>query len=275
MITPSNTATIENAARLFAPTNTLPGEVHTHAELSHVSHIVYAVPSDRVRRLLPANFDPDDLIRPGREHSLVSVTSFLDLGSRAGGQDAFEQTSYRLHARRAGKPVFWLIGASIGSLSAIAMRQMWHSPWHLGAMEVHARYNPAAGRYQEYQLRTQSQWANALWAIADTGEFLDGADSPSLLRAVQTSENTDYFTRRDGSIGARCVRIHRPHFTRGRLLTARCDLLERIGLLSRSEMMQPALIAMQHSMSCTFDAPQSDSRSIPQLYAASRGSAGH
>ncbi|MGH8596298.1 MAG: DUF2071 domain-containing protein [Gammaproteobacteria bacterium] len=278
MIATPQTAAIENTSRLFAPTTMPRGEVSTHAELSHVSRIVYAVPSERVRRLLPASFDADDSVRPGREHSLISVTSFLDLGSRASGQDAFEQTSYRLHVTRAGKPASWLLGASVGSLSAIATRRMWHSPWHLGAMEFHALYNPAAGRYQEYQLRTQSQWANALWTIADTGEPLEVEGDPSSLRAVQASDSTDYFTRRDGSTGAQRIRIHndgRPQFTRGRLLAAQCDLLERLGLLSRSELLQPVSIAMRQSMSCTFDMPQSDCRSIPQLYAVSRSSAGH
>jgi len=267
MIATPNTAAITNVAPLFIPT--LRGEISINAELSHVSRIVYSVPSERVRRLLPANFET------GSEQSLVSITSFLDLGSRRNGQDAFEQTGYRLHATHAGKPVCWLLGASIGSLSAIAMRQMWHSPWHLGAMEFHVLYNPAAGRYQEYRLRTQSQWASATWAIADTGVMLEDADAHSMLRDVQTSEITDHFTRRDGSIGARRVRIHRPHFTRGWMLAARCDLLERLSLLTREELMQPAMVALQHSMACTLDAPRSDSRSIPQLYAASRGSAGH
>src|SRR5262245_32036 len=274
MIVPSTTTTSYNAkphstcsGSARASFSKIGSELGTEAEISNFSMILYATPRPRARMLLPDHLETEDLMIDGRAMALVSVVSYLDLGSGRNGQVAFEQTSYRLHARCSGKSVHWLLGASIGSLSAIAIRQLWPMPCHLGAMEFQVMFGKNENRYLDYRLDTQSQWINASWEILDSGKPLRGSLCAPLHRTVNLESINEYFARHDGSIGSRQIRISNLDLTRGSLITARCDLLEKLGLLTAKEMARPILVALQHNLLCKFDAPQSESPSLPRSYA--------
>jgi len=230
------------------------GSVSVLAERKHLSIIMYAVPGERVRALLPCPFQAGEATVNGRTTAWVTVESFSD---QTGGCPTFEQTDYLLHVFREGEPGRWLLGSSLGSLSAVGARNLWPMPWHLSAMEFHVSYDRSQGRYREYSLQTQSQWVNSIWRISDTGCAFDPgafdktAQPASFLRRGATA----FFARRDGSVGARrTVRLNF-EFTRGEIEQARCDLLERLGLLTREELSCPTLVALQHSAPCRLFSP--------------------
>jgi uncharacterized protein YqjF (DUF2071 family) len=216
--------------------------------LRHFSLLAYAVPSERVRRLLPPSLGAQLAETDGGRMAWLSVTSFLD---ESNDDARFEQTSYRLHVTRNGEPGNWLLGISLGSLAAVAKRNLWSMPWHLGAMEYQAG---GAG----HRLLTQSEWANANWRIEDAREAISIQGMP---RPLQNFVTTDYFLRRDGFLGAQQVRLLDPAFTRGVLKSAQCDLLTRMGLLTQHELMRPRFAAMQSAVHCQFGAPSTLSSS--------------
>lgn len=231
--------------------------------LNHVSHIVYAVPSERAHKVIPAPFDLETRQIAGRECALLTVESFLDRGEHllpgsfsGGGRGLFEQTNYRFHTRLNGEPCGWLLGTSLGALSAVAARHLWAAPWHLSAMEFQVAYDPLAGCYRHYRLRAQSQWASAWWEINDTGAMsIDDEQAVALYVAVSaTGAQTDYFFRRDGGVGCYRVRHEPAYTTRGQLGAARCDLLERLGLLTAQELLRPCFINLQHSVTRVIEA---------------------
>lgn len=225
------------------------GDVSLTAEFQHVSLIVYAVPAERVRALLPAEFDAEVTISNGRQMGWVSVESFFD--PNGGARSAFEQTAYRLHALRDGEPCRWLLGLSLGSLAAVGARNLWALPWHLGAMEFRAAYSSAERRYHAYGLQSQSEWANAKWRIEDSGEWISPRTIEELPTSLRDAAATDYFARRDGPpnrVGCQRTRTLDPLFTRGRLKFGQCDLLERLGLLDGEEIKHPRLAALQHRL---------------------------
>ncbi len=229
------------------------GNVSLTAERRHLSLIVYAVPGERLRQLIPASFEVEETVINGRRMGWVSVESFLDLNGV--GQSSFEQTNYRLHVLREGKPCLWLLGSSIGSLSAVGARNMWPVPWHLGAMEFQVAYDLLEGRYRTYRLQTQSQWASAEWQLQDTGDWLSLEELQQLPASLQSPTATSCFARRDGTEGRQQEHRPEPIFTRARLLAARCDLLERLGLVRAEEIKRPQFVALQHNLSCRFGAP--------------------
>jgi hypothetical protein len=106
--------------------------------LNHVSVIVYGVPVCRITDLLPHGLTPRTTILAGVETAWLSVLSFQDRGQVAasGLAGSFECTAYRLHVEQGGKPAHFLLGISVGSLSAVGARNLWQMPWHLGAMDV-------------------------------------------------------------------------------------------------------------------------------------------
>ena len=205
-----------------------------NAELHHRSIIFYDVPSERVRNLLPEEFELS-------EKTVLSIESFLD-----DGRTRFEQSNYRLHVILNGKACAWLLGTSLGSLSAVTTRHLYPLPWHLSAMEFQVGFDPAAQKYTSYRLRSQSQWANASWEIADTGLPLVPGNS---------YESNDYFIRRDGVIGSYQT-IHRPAFaTRGKLLAGNCDMLQTLGILTADELQWPTYISLQRAVICEIKKP--------------------
>jgi hypothetical protein len=203
------------------------------SELLHFSLIKYSIPAERTRGILPPEFE----LSAGQA-AFLSITSYIDAGIRlAGGgrRDAFEQTNYRLHFRESGN---WLIGTSLGSLTAVAQRHYWSRPWHLSAMEFQVSFD--GQHYRDYRLQTQSQWANSYWVIEDSGEMRD--------RDPIESRTWDYYYRRDGHIGVSRTAYYDLYGTAGRLRAARCDLLTRLGLLTERELMCPAQVTLQSSV---------------------------
>lgn len=228
------------------------GNVSVKAQWQHCALLVYAVPHERAAGLAPRSFQVETSLLNGRQMAWVSVASWLDQGARFDGRSQFEQTSYRLHVRRDGAPAHWLFGLSLGSLAAVATRNWWSAPWHLGAMEFQVAYDRRRACYRNYHLRTQSQSINARWQLTDSGQVLDQSAVPATLRQ---SFVTDYFLRRDGLLGRQRARLLRPMFTRGGVQAAHCDLLEELGLVRGDEFMRPQLVALQRSLACQLEAP--------------------
>lgn len=233
------------------------GSVSVTAELRHVSMLVYAVSPGAARRLVPAGFELTESIIDGRRTAWLSVVSFIDKGSKVDGKGIFEQTEYRLHVIRDGKPAQWLIGTSLGSLSAVGMRNLWPMPWHLGAMEFQVTYDPSRGRYSHYHLHTQSQWENASWDIVDTGEgLLDPGNNRDMFPASLFADMvTTYFERRDGSTGSYVTRNSGATFTKADLRSGQSEMLQRTGLVSRESIGFPALAVVQQTMKCQHYSP--------------------
>jgi len=123
-------------------------------------------------------------------------------------------------------------------------------------MEFRVAYDRSKGRYHEYSLQTQSQWVNSAWRICDTGQAIDPEtlDHTNLPASLFGRDSTAFFARHDGSIGARRIVRLNFEFTRGKIKQAECDLLERLGflgsVLTREELMRPALVALQHTARC-------------------------
>lgn len=228
------------------------GNVSVNAQWQHLALLVYAVPHERVMGLAPASFQVETSFINGRPMAWVSVASLLDMGAQRAGCGVFEQTSYRLHVRRDGASAAWLLGLSLGSLAAVATRNLWAAPWHLSAMEFQIAYDKTARRYRHYQLQTQSQAINARWQFNDSGQLLDPAALPAPL---QHPFATEYFRRRDGLLGWQRARLLNPRFTRGTVQAAHCDLLERLRLVRGDEFLRPQLVALQPSLACQLDAP--------------------
>lgn len=236
------------------------GRVNLRAELNHFSMLVYEVPAERIAPLIPRQVKLETRLVAGREMAWLSVLSFRDQGPRhsgVGGLGGFEQTIYRVHVIHEGKTAHYLLNLSLGSLSAVATRNLWTMPWHLSAMEFQVSYDRSAGKYREYRLQTQSQWDNAHWELTDSGrglpvEAIDELCLPSSLLANQTE---NFFQRQDRTIGRAAIGYGEWAATRGQLKSAQSELLERLGILSRAELQKPVLVLLQQQISSTLSSP--------------------
>lgn len=228
------------------------GNVSAQAEWQHLSLLVYAVPSERVRKYVPQSFELEEFVENRQEKAWVSVVSFLDHGTQSDGSGAFEQSNYRLHVWRDGAPAHWLLGSSLGSLSAVGARNFWTLPWHLSAMEFHTAFDANENRYRQYRLHTQSNWGSAHWSLEDSGKHFSLTQTSDVALPASLSGTTfrNFFARRGESVGLYRTQHQNLALTRAQVLDAKCESLEQMGILTRAELQNPVLAALQHSNSC-------------------------
>src|SRR5262245_28198683 len=233
------------------------GNISVNADLQHLSLIVYAIPLERVEEWIPFSLQLEESAKKKSKVAWLSIVSFMDQGTPANGRMQFEQTSYRLQIMRDRQPASWLLGISLGSLAGVAMRNLWPMPWHLSAMEFEVNYDRDDHHYHNYRLQTQSQWVNANWELSDTGEKLsaDRLKKLQIPASLYSGISDNYFMRRDDSLGLFRTHYHGWALNQGELKSAKCDLLEGFGLLTRDELKKPALVAIQHKVSCQIFSP--------------------
>ncbi len=196
-------------------------------QLQHRSVISYLIPSERVRQLVPEEFQLG-------ENSILSIEAFQDSTPHR-----FEQINYRLQVNYRGAFRNWLLGTSIGSFSAITARNYFQNPWHLSAIDLQVSSDAMSGRYHTYRLNSQSEWANSFFEIADTG---------MAVLNHQRIQMTDHFIRRDGTIGSRQTAYLPANTTRGILKSGRCDMLKKLGILDEAEIAYPLSVSLQRKV---------------------------
>jgi hypothetical protein len=222
--------------------------------LHHYSTLAYAVPAERVSKILPEGLEAAITIWNGEEVGWVRVHSFRDEGGdpaklRSISASGFEQTTYSVEVQSDTGSVQYLLGQSIGSLSAVSLRHLWAQPWHLSAMEFAVVWQ-FRGCHQ-YRLQSQSQWDNSRWDLRElTGSPLvqatrTAARVPSGLLAVET---THLFSRGEDSFGQRQVRYDGLSPQWVSVVGAQSDFLERSGLVTREELQRPVLAGVQQTV---------------------------
>ena len=102
-------------------------------ELQHRSVISYLIPSERVRELVPEEFQLG-------ENTVLSLEAFQDSSPHR-----FEQINYRLQVNYRGAFRNWLLGTSIGSFSAITARHYFQNPWHVSAIDLQVSMDAMSG----------------------------------------------------------------------------------------------------------------------------------
>ena len=148
--------------------------VDTH--LDHFALVIYAVPPERLRALIPGErFDLELVSIDGRESALVSAVPFLDVGFHFRAlpipRFSFGQTNYRAYVRdkRSGEPAVWFFGTTLGSPIVAIPRALWRIPWHRARYHFQCEYDAAADRYARYEIDAESDWSPMHLALDDSG----------------------------------------------------------------------------------------------------------
>ena len=224
--------------------------------LHHYSLLGYAVPVSRLTRILPERLSLVKDVREGAEVGWVWVQSFRDEGGlgesvvNSRGSVGFEQTTYSVSVETTDGQAQYLLGHSIGSLSAVGARHLWAQPWHLSAMEFQVAWQSAGGRCREYRLQSQSQWDNSRW------EFDPAGVEPAGGRGLATHFPTGMdclFSRGGAGLGQRRVRWEELDLQPVKVVQARSEFLERSGLVRGAELSRPALAGVQQVVRAVVD----------------------
>jgi hypothetical protein len=162
----------------------------------------------------------------------------------------FGQTNYRTYVidRATGEPAVWFFGTTLGGWPVAIPRHVWKLPWHPARFDFDTHYNADQHRYTRYQMSTASVWGEAQLELADSGQPVTALDGFADLEAglvKLTHPLIGVYYRRDGLPGSYRVWHDRLHPTTGRVIHARIDLLDRLGLVPYADQAQTHSVLIQ------------------------------
>ncbi len=229
--------------------------------LADFAIITYALPPERLRPLIHERFELDTIDYGAGQRALLSVVPFRDLDFTAAAfpfpKWQFGQTNYRVYVRDRlnGEYCVWFIGTTLASCTVNIPHYLWRLPWYRGRMQFDTEL--AEGRYSRYEMSTQSRWAAAelsLRSRAGAALHPGFVDEESALVCL-THPLTGYYYRRDGRLGRYRVWHDKLELHAGEIITARFDLLDRLGLVPFSEQGQPYSVLLQPETEFTIYLP--------------------
>ncbi|MEN9361828.1 MAG: hypothetical protein RL095_3363 [Verrucomicrobiota bacterium] len=230
------------------------------AQLRHFVLLTYAVDPERVRPYVDESFDLDCYLdAAGRRKVWVSAVPFEDQDFHFHGlpwwRFRFGQTNYRTYVieRRSGRRCVWFFGTVLDSWTRLIPRHFWKLPWHSGRIQFDTDFDETSGRYRRYRMNCQGEWAAAELELEDLGEeisSIDGFDDLESSLVILTHPLTGFYRRRDGLLGSYSIWHPRLAMNRCRLVSARFELLHRLGLVNFEEQKQVHSLLIQRE--CLF-----------------------
>lgn len=223
-----------------------PSGLDVSCKLQHFAIITYAFPPERFASVMPPRLALDTVEIKGQERALLSVVPFMDVDFTSAvypfPKFRMGQTNYRIYIidRETGERCVWFLGTTLDSWTRFVPHTLWKLPWFAGHMHFDYRTD-GNGHYQHYEMRTQAQWAPAHVVLKSRNDqTLDWAGFPNEETALVylTHPLRGFYYRRDGKLGTYRVWHDRLQVHSGELLSARFDLLDRLGLVSIQEQQQ-------------------------------------
>jgi len=224
---------------------------HSTTELDDFALISYRVDTERLRRRVPAAFDPDLFtFDDGTSGSLVSAVPFLDRDFcfRAVPQITLScgQINYRAYGSLGGVRGVWFFGTSLDTPLVLAPRWLWRMPWHRDRIDVEASWaQPGPARWR---LSATGPWgvADADLTVTDQAMGrLDGFADADDTAEVLTHPTTGWYRRRSSgasSIGEYTVWHDVMDLARAEVHHSRFKVFEDLDLVSPGAPVHSALV---------------------------------
>lgn len=228
------------------------GWLAVDSQLTHFALISYALPAPVLQSLLPKGLQLIEFKIDAQPQGLISMAVFLNRGFHFTRLKLlprlnFGQTNYRVYVTDCkGDPGIWFLGTSLGSVSYRLPHLLWQMPWYGARYHFDCVYT--AGRYQHFDVRTDSAWGQAQIQLRDTGEpmaLLPGFASLAQQKLLLTHPVTGYFSRRDGQTSHYSIWHPPAQLTHAEPEALYFRPLETAGLLSPEQMQRPHSVLLQ------------------------------
>jgi len=223
--------------------------------------VTYDVDAARLAALLPTGcgMEPETVTLPGAgTRALVSAVNFRDVDFRfrlaPSLRATFVQTNYRAYVRRGPERAVWFFGTTLASHLSALPRLAWGMPWHRVRADLEAVWD--GERCLAYESSSHGAWGSARMTLAgDEGAApgLTGFANEAEALLVLTHPLIGYFAHRRGGIGRYTVWHERLEPTAGRVLDARFDVFEKLGLVAPDQ--QPHSVLLQRETEFLVELP--------------------
>lgn len=222
--------------------------------LQHFAIITYAVPVERFKGIFPERFQLDSVEIDGQIMGLISVVPFIDVDFTSAvfpfPKFTMGQTNYRIYVidTETGERCVWFLGTTLDSWTLIVPRYLWNLPWHAGKVSFNCVLNKSTGLYDQYQMETQSSWAEAsvklIQSKKDAFDFPGFPDVESAL-VYLTHPLAGFYYRRDGKLGTYRVWHKELEVKPAKLQSAKFKLLSDLGIVKESEQNLPYSVLIE------------------------------
>jgi uncharacterized protein YqjF (DUF2071 family) len=218
--------------------------------LAHFALINYALPKERLIPYIPQDrFEISEYLINGKPMALMSAVPFLDVDFHFKRifpflKFQFPQTNYRVYVKdkQSGESVVWFFGTTLGSAYVYLPRLGFRIPWHFAKYKIDCRYNFEKEIYEHYSVKSNSEWANSEIELIDTGKEISdytGFSSFEEMKLILTHPVKGYFFRTDSKLGTYSIWHEEMKLTKATSRKLYFSLYQRLGLLSKEEMMNP------------------------------------
>lgn len=218
--------------------------------LAHFALINYALPKERLLPYIPQDrFEISEFIIQGKPMALMSAVPFLDVDFHFKRifpflKFQFPQTNYRVYVKdkKTNESVVWFFGTTLGSYYVYLSRLGFNIPWYYAKYKVDCHYNIGRKVYDRYAIESKSNWASSDIDLVDTGlEISDytGFSSYDEMKLILTHPVVGYFYRNDSRLGTYSIWHEEMKLTLAKSRKLYFSLYERLGLLSKEEMLNP------------------------------------
>jgi len=218
-----------------------------NTKLQHFSLISYAVPLERIAKYIPEPFELWTFTTEDKKFALVSAVPFVDYDFHFYHLAKFPkfkfcQTNFRTYIvdKRNGEHAAWFFGTTLGSFSVYIPRLIWKMPWQYAKYKINTKFEN--NRYIDYEMSFKSSLGNGSVHIKDTGKALNLLPSFETLDEqmfILTHPVLGYYNRPKQGIGTYEIWHPKMKLTHCTVEHLYFELFEKLGLLSKDEMLKP------------------------------------
>jgi hypothetical protein len=221
--------------------------IDINTNLEHFAIISYKIPIERIQHLIPKPFKLWTYVENEKEYALISAVPFKDKDfsfyriSRFPSFNFF-QTNFRAYIidERDNSYSAWFFGTTLGSMTVIIPKKIWNMPWEYAKYKCSFKQNKE--HYIEYKMDFKSKFGDGNIDIESTGnrvKLLSGFKNMAEQVHILTHPIIGYYDLKNGEIGTYEIWHPEIELKEATFNHLYFELFEKLGLLNKSEMMNP------------------------------------
>ena len=230
-----------------------PKGIDVKCSLQHFALITYAIDPIRFEDIIPKRFKLDTIEYQGKTCALMSVVPFIDIDFTSAVYPfpnfTMGQTNYRVYVidQTTQERCVWFLGTTLDSWTVAVPRYIWQLPWHKASINFDCIQNKE-GFYSQYKMKTLSDWAASEVHLeqseTDSWQF-EGFPNQETYQVFLTHPLAGFYYRLDGKLGTYRVWHDRLKPKPAKLVHAKFELLERMGLVSFEDQLKPYSVLIE------------------------------
>lgn len=167
--------------------------IDVNTNLAHFALISYAVPLEKIQRLIPKPFKLWSFNKNGTDYALISAVAFMDkdFSFRLAKAIKFKffQTNFRTYIinQETNEYSAWFFGTTLGSVTNLVPKVFWQMPWQYGKYKF--EHSLKDNIYSKYQMSFSSRQGNGIVDIYSTSKkmkLLEGFESIEQQKFILT-----------------------------------------------------------------------------------------